>query len=130
MSDNDTFKMTYSSEERNEIEEIRSRYEDRKKDGMARLRALDAESETKAKIVSLSVGIIGTLVFGTGLSLYLSDFGLFLGEKVLLVSILVGIAGIIMIIIAYPLYNYTLKRERAKRKEEILSLANELMKRT
>ncbi len=128
MSDNDTFKMTYSAAEKNEIEEIRSKYEDKKEDGIARLRAIDAQSESKAKMVSIVLGVIGTLVFGTGLSLCLSDFGNFLGEAAMSVGIIVGLVGLILMALATPCYSRTLQKEREKRKEEILALADELLK--
>ncbi len=128
MSDNDTFRMTYSAEEKDEIERIRDKYTEKKPDDMTRLRALDKESESIATMVSIIAGVVGILVFGTGLSLYLSELGDALGKAVLPVSILVGLVGIILMVAAFPLYMHTLKKEREKRKDEILALADELMK--
>ncbi len=128
MSDNDTFRMTYSAEEKDEIEKIRDKYTEKKTDGMARLKALDKESESMAAMVSIIVGVVGTLVFGTGLSLALSELGDALGDSVLPVSIAVGLVGVILMVAAFPLYNRTLRKEREKRKDEILALADELMK--
>lgn len=127
MSNNDTFKMTYSSKEKAEIDSIRSKYTETKVDGLTRLRALDAESEAKAKVVSLTIGIIGILVFGTAMSLYLSELGAFLGKYTIVVSIIVGIVGIIIMAYAFPAYTHTLHKEREKRKEEILALSDELL---
>ncbi len=128
VSDNNSFKMTYSAAERTEIEQIRSKYEDKKEDGIARLRAIDAQSESKAKMVSIVLGVVGTLIFGTGLSLCLSEFGSFLGSLSMPVGILVGLIGLVMMALATPMFNYTLKKEREKRKDEVLALADELMK--
>ncbi len=128
MSDNDTFRMTYSAEEKDEIEKIRDKYTEKKTDGMARLKALDKESESMAAMVSIIVGVVGTLVFGTGLSLALSELGDALGDSVLPVSIAVGLVGVVLMVAAFPLYNRTLRKEREKRKDEILALADELMK--
>ena len=128
MSDNDTFRMTYSAEEKYEIERIRDKYTEKKPDDMTRLKALDKESESIATMVSIIAGVVGILIFGTGLSLYLSELGDTLGEAVLPVSILVGLVGVILMVSAFPLYMHTLKKEREKRKDEILALADELMK--
>ena len=128
MSDNDTFRMTYSAEEKAEIEKIRDKYTEKKPDDMTRLKALDKESESIATMVSIIAGVVGILIFGTGLSLYLSELGDALGEAVLPVSILVGLVGVILMVSAFPLYMHTLKKEREKRKDEILALADELMK--
>ena len=128
MSDNDTFRMTYSAEEKDEIEKIRDKYTEKKPDDMTRLKALDKESESIATMVSIIAGVVGILVFGTGLSLYLSELGDALGEAVLPVSILVGLVGVILMVSAFPLYMHTLKKEREKRKDEILALADELLK--
>ena len=128
MSDNDTFRMTYSAEEKDEIERIRDKYTEKKPDDMTRLKALDKESESIATMVSIIAGVVGILVFGTGLSLYLSELGDALGEAVLPVSILVGLVGVILMVSAFPLYMHTLRKEREKRKDEILALADELMK--
>lgn len=128
MSDNDTFRMTYSAEEKDEIERIRDKYTEKKPDDMTRLKALDKESESIATMVSIIAGVVGILIFGTGLSLYLSELGDALGEAVLPVSILVGLVGVILMVSAFPLYMHTLKKEREKRKDEILALADELMK--
>ena len=128
MSDNDTFRMTYSAEEKAEIEKIRDKYTEKKPDDMTRLKALDKESESIATMVSIIAGVVGILIFGTGLSLYLSELGDALGEAVLPVSILVGLIGVILMVSAFPLYMHTLRKEREKRKDEILALADELMK--
>lgn len=128
MSDNDTFRMTYSAEEKDEIERIRDKYTEKKPDDMTRLKALDRESESIATMVSIIAGVVGILIFGTGLSLYLSELGDALGEAVLPVSILVGLVGVILMVSAFPLYMHTLRKEREKRKDEILALADELMK--
>ena len=128
MSDNDTFRMTYSAEEKDEIEKIRDKYTEKKPDDMTRLKALDKESESIATMVSIIAGVVGILVFGTGLSLYLSELGDALGEAVLPVSILVGLVGVILMVSAFPLYMHTLRKEREKRKDEILALADELLK--
>lgn len=123
-----TFKMTYSAKEQEELEAIRKKYEAPKEDKMEQLRALDRGVTTKALTVSLAAGIIGTLIMGAGMSLIMSDFGRLLGSAALPIGIITGIIGMALMACAYPLYNHTLKTEREKIAPEILRLTDELMK--
>lgn len=124
---NETFKMTYSAKQQEEIEAIRKKYIPKEQNKMEQLRALDASAGKKATLISIVVGVIGTLLMGVGMSLSMSDFGNILGSHALLTGIVIGVVGIIILACAYPLYNYTLKKERAKIAPEILRLSEELM---
>ena len=46
----------------------------------------------------------------------------------MIIGICVGIIGIVLVSLAYPVYNRTLKKEREKIAPEILRLTDELMK--
>jgi len=46
----------------------------------------------------------------------------------LIIGIVTGVIGIVLVSIAYPIYNRTLKKEREKIAPEILRLTDELMK--
>lgn len=120
--------MTYSAQQQEEINQIRQRYASKKPDKIERLRALDASVEKKASAVAIAVGIIGALVLGIGMSLAMSDFGMFLGHLAYPIGIIIGIIGMAVLSCAYPLYNRTLKKEREKIAPEILKLTDELMK--
>lgn len=134
MENNETFKLTYSAKEQDEIKAIRKKYgaPEETEDKMERLRRLDAGVTGKANTVSLVIGIIGALILGFGMSLIMTvELGAFLGmtESVAVtVGIIVGIVGIVLVSLAYPLYNSILKKEREKIAPEILRLTDELMK--
>ena len=49
-------------------------------------------------------------------------------QKATSVSIAVGIIGIATLCCAYPLYNYTVKKEREKIAPEVIRLTDELLK--
>ena len=95
---------------------------------MDQLRKLHAIPTHKAQTVSLVVGIIGTLILGTGMSLCMTDLSGFLGGTAMFIGIPVGIAGMVLVALAYPLYNRILKAERQKIAPEILRLSDELLK--
>lgn len=128
MENKDTFKMTYSAEQQEEVNQIRQKYAPEEPDKMAKLRALDAGVEKKASMAAIAVGVIGTLILGLGMSLIMSDFGAILGSAAFFVGILIGVSGIAVLGCVYPLYNRTLKKEREKIAPEILKLTDELLK--
>ena len=127
----ETFKFTYSAKEQDEIKAIRKKYAtpEETEDKMTQLRRLDASVTQKATTVSLVVGIIGALIMGIGMSLVMTDIGNILGTPLaLVIGIITGIIGIILVCLAYPIYNRTLKKEREKIAPEIIRLTDELMK--
>lgn len=127
MENSDTFKMTYSAQQQEEIQAIRKKYAPQEEDKMQQLRALDAGATNKAVMASLIIGVLGALIMGIGMSLVMTDFGSLLGELALPVGIAVGVVGIVLLALAYPLYNRTLRKEREKIAPEILRLSEELM---
>lgn len=128
MAEKDTFKMTYSAQQQEEIARIREKYAPREPDRMERLRALDAGVTQKATMCSIIVGVIGTLLLGAGMSLAMTDLGSALGTYGYFAGIALGVVGIAVLACAYPLYHRTLKKEREKIAPEILRLSDELMK--
>ena len=131
MENKESFNYTYSAKEQEEIKAIRKKYavQEQTEDKMAQLRHLDAGVYSKATTAALVVGIIGALIMGMGMSLIMTEIGAFLGTVMaMIVGIGLGIIGIILVCLAYPLYNRTLKKEREKIAPEILRLTDELMK--
>ena len=131
MENKESFNYTYSAKEQEEIKSIRNKYTSHEKaeDKMTQLRRLDATVTQKATTVSLVFGIIGALIMGMGMSLVMTDIGEVLGTVAATVlGVSVGVVGVILVCLAYPLYNRTLKKEREKIAPEVLRLTDELMK--
>ena len=131
MNTDSGFKYTYSAKEQDEIKRIRQKYQIQEEDGINRLRRLDAEVTSKATAIALSIGIVGTLIMGTGMSLILSELSTLLGLAELtgmVGGIITGVLGIVMVVLAYPVYNKVIKKEREKIAPEILQLSAELMR--
>ncbi len=125
------FSFTYSASEQEEIKKIRQKYQPQEEDKMARLRRLDGEVTRKATTAALSIGIIGALIMGTGMSLVMTNLGEMLGllgVMGLIVGIIIGVIGIVLVCCAYPVYNRIVKKEREKIAPEVLRLTEELMK--
>ena len=128
MENKENFSYTYSAQQRKEVEAIRNKYMPQQEDKMEQLRRRHAVPTQKAQAASLAVGIIGTLIMGTGMSLAMTDIGTVLGSLAMVLGIAVGIAGMVLVALAYPLYNRVLKKERERIAPEILRLTDELLK--
>ena len=128
MENKEGFSFTYSAEQQKEIQAIRKKYLPKEADKMEQLRKLHAIPTQKAQTASLAVGIIGAMILGTGMSLAMTEIGAVLGSFAMVVGILVGIVGMVLVALAYPLYNRVLKKQREKIAPEILRLSDELLK--
>ncbi len=133
MENKETFHYTYCAKEQEEIKAIRKKYAlpEETEDKMAQLRRLDAGVTQKAQTVSLVFGVIGALLLGSGMSLVMTEIGAVIGlgeEMAMLVGILIGIVGIALVSLAYPVYNAIVKKERKRIAPEILRLTDEPMK--
>ena len=127
MENKEGFSYTYSAQQQKEVEAIRKKYLPQEEDKMDRLRRLHAIPTQKAQAVAIAVGVIGALLMGTGMSLCMTELGGFLGGTAMFIGIPVGIVGIVLAALAYPLYNRTLKKERQRIAPEILKLTDALM---
>lgn len=123
-----TFQYTYSAKERSEVEHIRKKYLPPEEDKMDQLRRLDSSATKKAQAWALTLGIIGALVLGTGMSLCMTELSGFLGGTAMFIGIPVGLVGMVLMALAYPAYNRILKKERQRIAPQILRLTDELMK--
>ena len=133
MENKESFELTYSAKEQDEIKRIREKYikPEIKEDKMEELRRLDKEASNKAATASLIIGIIGALILGSGMSMIMTDINLFIGlgnNEALITGIIVGVVGIILVSLAYPLYNRILKKEQERIAPKIIELTDELMK--
>lgn len=126
-----SFRYTYSAKEQSEVESIRRKYLPAEENKMERLRRLDRSASRKAEGWAIALGVIGALVLGTGMSLFMSELGQQLGldqNMAMLIGIAVGLTGLVLVALAYPVYNRILKKERQRIAPEILRLTDELMK--
>ena len=128
MENKEGFNFTYSAAQQQEVEEIRRKYLPKEEDKMERLRKLHAIPTRKAQTRAIALGVVGTLILGTGMSLFMTELGAALGSLAMVLGIAVGLVGMALVALAYPLYDRVLKKERKKIAPEILRLTDELMK--
>ena len=74
-------------------------------------------------------GSLSAIVMGAGMSLVMTDIGGTVGiESPLIPGIVIGVVGMAMAIVNYPLYKGILSSRRKKYAARILALSEELMK--
>ena len=113
------------------VQKIRTQYTEKENTALDELKALDAKVKRPANVFAYIFGSLGAVVMGFGMSLAMTDIGSALGLQgglPMLVGIPVGLAGILLVSVAYPAYNRILQNERKKIAPQILQLAEELMK--
>ena len=128
MNEHDRFRFTYSAARQQEVERIRKKYLPQEEDKLSQLRRLDSLPGKKAKAWSLVLGILGSLIMGTGMSLAMTEIGAALGSLAMVIGIAVGIVGMVLVALAYPMYSYIINKERRRIAPQILQLTDELMK--
>ena len=126
MNNDNKFTYTYSApteEERREIESIRKKYDNsinKEETKMDRLRVLDRKVRNSAMIIALTLGIVGVLAFGLGLTCVL-EWNLWA------VGITIMVVSCIPVALAYPVHGVVLALNRKKYGDEILKLTEELL---
>ena len=128
MENKENFRFTYSAAQQQEIESIRKKYLPKEENKMELLRKLHHSATQKAQAWAIAVGVIGALILGTGMSLAMTDLGAAMGMLAMVIGIIVGILGLALVALAYPVYNHVLKKQRQRIAPEILRLTDELMK--
>jgi len=121
------FSYTYSPQQQQEIENIRKKYIPKEENKMEQLRRLHNSASKKAQSRAITLGVIGVLIMGTGMSLAMTELGDLL-EYGMAVGVGVGLVGMILVALAYPLYNRVLRKERERIAPQILQLTEELLK--
>lgn len=113
------------------VEKIRTQYmeKDAGEKNLDKLRELDAQVKHPANIFGYVFGSIGAIIMGAGMSLVMTDIGVQLGISATMpVGIAVGVVGMIMAIINYPIYRKILSSRREKYADKILELSEKIMK--
>lgn len=109
-------------------QKIRTQYTEKQSSGLDELRALDAEVKRPANVFAYVFGIISAIIMGSGMSLVMTDLGQTLNIKSpLLWGMIIGVVGMLMAIINYPIYKAILSSRKKKYASRIISLSEKLM---
>ena len=122
MSQDTTFEYEYSAKKQKEIEEIKKKYLPKEEDKMETLRKLDQSVERKGTMYSVIIGVIGTLILGTGMSITMVASAAWMVP-----GIVIGIVGMAIVGIAYPIFIKVTRDQRKKIAPQIIALTEELL---
>ena len=108
---------------------IRDKYVEKPTSELDELRELDARVKRPANVFAYVYGSISAMVMGAGMSLVMTDVGSLIGLTDSLVpGIAIGLVGMVLALLTYPLYKGILNSRKKKYGEKILSLSEKIMK--
>ena len=109
-------------------EQLANEYAPKDTSKVMALKKLDAKAKLPANIFTYTLGIVSSLVFGTGMCLAMGVIGSGSAAAITL-GIIIGCIGIAGMGANYPLYKKILERGKQKYAYEIMQLAKEIAER-
>lgn len=110
------------------VQKIRTQYTEKGHSRLDALKELDAKVKRPANVFAYIFGGIGAVVMGSGMSLVMSDIGNTLGiENPMVPGVVIGVVGLLMAVINYPVYKRFLASRRKKYAGQIMKLSDEIM---
>ena len=92
------------------------------------LRNLDAKVKRPANVFSYVFGSLSAIIMGAGMSLVMTDVGATLGmANTMIPGIAIGLVGIALALVNYPIYKGILNARKKKYGKEILNLSEKIM---
>ncbi len=109
-------------------QKIRTQYMEKESTELDALRELDAKVKHPANVFAYVFGSIGAIIMGAGMSLVMTDIGEILHmSSSMLHGIAIGVVGLIMALVNYPIYKGILGSRKKKYGAEILKLSDRIM---
>lgn len=110
------------------VQKIRTQYTEKEHTALDALRQLDAKVKRPANVFAYVFGSVSAIIMGSGMSLVMTDLGTALGMTGTMVpGIIIGIIGMLLAILNYPLYKSILASRKKKYAAEILKLSDKIM---
>ena len=109
-------------------QKIRTQYMEKEHSELDALRALDAKVKRPANVFAYVFGSISAIVMGAGMSLVMTDIGATIGlSSAMVPGIIIGIVGLGMALVNYPIYKGILGNRKKKYSSDILALSEKIM---
>ena len=110
-------------------QKIRAQYMEKEPSELDGLRLLDAKVKKPANLFAYLFGSFSAIVMGAGMSLVMTDVGSYVGmENPMIPGIVIGVIGMALAIVNYPIYKSILNSRRSKYSAEILALSEKIIK--
>lgn len=112
-----------NSKELKYVNKIANKYSELEYSKLDELKRLDRKVESIPRNISIIFGIAVTLLFGFGMCVAMQ----IILKEFMWLGIVLGIIGLLMMLINYPIYNKTLKIRKNKYSSKIQELTKELL---
>ena len=109
-----------TNNDRTRAQSIRNQYVDRKETKIDQLKKLDSKVKAPGKVVACILGAVGSLLMGSGMSFVMV-------WEVMSTGLILGIPGLLIGLLAYPVYQLITSRRKKKYAAEIFKLTEEVM---
>lgn len=110
------------------VQKIRTQYTEKEHTELDELKELDKSVKRPANVFAYIFGSIGSIIMGSGMSLVMTDIGSSIGvENAMVPGIIIGVIGMAMTIVNYPIYKNILNSRKKKYANQILELSEKLM---
>ena len=110
------------------VRKIRTQYTEKEHTRLDALKAMDHKVKKPANVFGYVFGVISAIIMGAGMSLVMTDIGAALGlTDAMLPGIVIGVAGLLLAVVNYPLYKKILAARRRKYAGRIIELSDAIM---
>lgn len=110
------------------VEKIRTQYMEKGPSEIDELKALDSKVKRPVNIFAYLFGTISALIMGSGMSLVMTDIGSKVGiSDSMTIGIVLGIIGMVMAIVNYPIHKRMLDSRRKKYANQIMKLSDKIL---
>lgn len=111
------------------VQKIRTQYTEKEHTQLDELKKLDSRVKRPAGIFAYVFGSVSALITGSGMSLVMTDIGNTIGiENPMVPGIVIGVIGMMMAIVNYPIYKGILNSRRRKYADKIIDISDKIMK--
>jgi len=110
-------------------QKIRTQYTEKQTTELDALRELDAKVKRPANVFAYVFGSISAIIMGAGMSLVMTDIADMIGLAIdpMICGIVIGVVGMIMAIVNYPIHKAILGARKKKYAEKIIALSDQIM---
>ena len=110
------------------VEKIRTQYTEKENTQLDELKRLDAKVKRPVNTFAYVFGSVSAIIMGCGMSLVMTDVGQKIGmEGTMVPGIVIGVIGMLLAIVNYPMYKKLLASRKKKYAEQILKLSETIM---
>lgn len=110
------------------VQKIRTQYTEKEHDQLDALRELDAKVKRPANVFAYVFGSVSAIVMGSGMSLVMTEIGSYIGMSSTMVpGIVIGIIGMLMALVNYPIYKRVLSSRKNKYAQQIMELSDKII---